>query len=78
MILKEKQIHARIIDFDFEKKNIVTPIYFPSVSSYGLKVPFERLIEIVNKLLGLNYKFFSAINDKTHISDNVKIGEVLP
>ncbi|MHA1410541.1 MAG: hypothetical protein ACTSQY_09605, partial [Candidatus Odinarchaeia archaeon] len=44
--------NSRMLEIHLNEKNLVTPAFFPSISTYGLKLPLEYVTDLVKQ-----YKF---------------------
>lgn len=55
LIYKSQKL-SRVLEVNVNGKNFVTPTYFPAVSSYKIKFPFDRLIYLL-----INYSYPRAL-----------------
>jgi len=46
-VIHESKPFSRVTEVSINRKRLVTPTYFPAVSSYGIKYPFEALVRLL-------------------------------
>lgn len=48
-IVHETEILSRVLSIRLNGKRLLTPTYFPAISSFGIKFPFEDLLILINR-----------------------------
>ena len=68
-IISESNAFSRVIEVLINGKKLVTPTYFPAVSSYGIKYPFHALVRLLTaysypRLLVSAYDFYLLADEE--------------
>lgn len=48
-IVHESEILSRVLSIRLNGKRLLTPTYFPAISSFGIKFPFKDLLNLINR-----------------------------
>jgi queuine/archaeosine tRNA-ribosyltransferase len=80
-VIHESKAFSRIAEIEIDSKRLVTPAYFPAVSSYGIKYSFCSLVRLLTtysypRILVSAYDF-NLLADKNKLGLSYEISEYL-
>jgi len=74
--LYKSACHSRVNKVDISGKSLLTPCYFPAISSYATKYPLSSLISFLHQysktLLVSAYDLYEESDNKNHLEDQME------